>query len=480
MIKYVFATILLIHVFISNAQDKSQYKDNSKELIRVKIDDKYGLFDNTGKEILPIVYDLIEPIKNSNEIKLWLNHKAGFVNKEGKVIIPIVYEYIEDFEEDLAIVFIKGNYGFIDKENNLRVPAIYSSVEQFSEGLSKVEVNEKYGYIDKENRQIIPLKYVDAESFSEGLAKVKIKDKYGYINKSDNLVISAKYSNAESFWQGIALVEINGKYGAINKKGKIVTPLEYDSLEQALILSDYDESKEISTIFLGENEAFPEKIDNKWGFSNIKGKKNETFKYDAVTYFYKGYACVGYLKSNSDERLTEILWGIMDDKLEEIVPPKYLKIGVFSEGKARVEFGKGGCKLFGSDDNKIVDQIPGKWGFIDHTGKEVITPKYNYANNFSEGLAAVFIDNDFQRGWGFIDEMDRVVIPNIYEIVSNFKNGTALVSLNNKWGKIDKLGNIVLPIKYDWIDGASENLSEYTSDSLFYQTDNLLGQEVYK
>jgi hypothetical protein len=34
-----------------------------------------------------------------------------------------------------------------------------------------------------------------------------------------------------------------------------------------------------------------------------------------------------------------------------------------------------------------------KWGFIDKTGTVIIKPKYEYAWNFSEGLAAVQVDN---------------------------------------------------------------------------------------
>ena len=30
-----------------------------------------------------------------------------------------------------------------------------------------------------------------------------------------------------------------------------------------------------------------------------------------------------------------------------------------------------------------------KWGFIDKTGKEIVTPKYDKADDFKEGLAKV-------------------------------------------------------------------------------------------
>ena len=34
-------------------------------------------------------------------------------------------------------------------------------------------------------------------------------------------------------------------------------------------------------------------------------------------------------------------------------------------------------------------KLNGKWGFIDKTGKEIVTPKYDDAKDFKEGLAWV-------------------------------------------------------------------------------------------
>lgn len=64
-----------------------------------------------------------------------------------------------------------------------------------------------------------------------------------------------------------------------------------------------------------------------------------------------------------------------------IVEDNYREAGDFSEGLAAVR------ELF-------------YWGFIDHTGKEVIPCQYGGAKEFSEGLAAVYSDEK----WGFIDQ----------------------------------------------------------------------------
>ena len=107
-------------------------------------------------------------------------------------------------------------------------------------------------------------------------------------------------------------------------------------------------------------------------------------------------------------------------------------MGSFREGLAPVE-------LFGLYDN-------GKWGFIDKEGKEVIPIKYDWVENFSEGLAPVKLLNG---KWGYIDKEGKVVIPIKYDDAWPFREGLALVKLNGKWSYIDKEGKVVIPIKYE-------------------------------
>jgi hypothetical protein len=68
--------ILIINVIaaisISQAQNNNnQKKNNITEFIKVKLNERYGLFDNTGKEILQPIYDGIS-ITDDDEIGLYI------------------------------------------------------------------------------------------------------------------------------------------------------------------------------------------------------------------------------------------------------------------------------------------------------------------------------------------------------------------------------------------------------------------------
>ena len=97
----------------------------------------------------------------------------------------------------------------------------------------------------------------------------------------------------------------------------------------------------------------------------------------------------------------------------------------------------------------------GKYGFIDKTGKLVIDYKYDYAEDFSEGYAAVstggFWDEEagyVTGNWGFIDKTGKVVVPIFYDKVWDFSEGLAAVSNGGKVGFVDTTGKVVIPLTY--------------------------------
>ncbi|GAH30691.1 unnamed protein product, partial [marine sediment metagenome] len=79
-----------------------------------------------------------------------------------------------------------------------------------------------------------------------------------------------------------------------------------------------------------------------------------------------------------------------------------------------------------------------KWGYIDKTGKWVITPQFQWAGSFSEGLAAVRIEGKW--GWGYIDKTGKWVIEPQFNMASRFSEGLAVVKSEGKKGYIDKTG----------------------------------------
>ena len=73
----------------------------------------------------------------------------------------------------------------------------------------------------------------------------------------------------------------------------------------------------------------------------------------------------------------------------------------------------------------------------DKTGNAVIPAVYDYVLDFSNGYAAVKIDNR----WGFIDKAGKLVVPAIFNEVTSFSDGAAWVNKSiemrgSRWGII--------------------------------------------
>lgn len=77
------------------------------------------------------------------------------------------------------------------------------------------------------------------------------------------------------------------------------------------------------------------------------------------------------------------------------------------------------------------------YGFKDRYGNVIIKPTYEFADDFSEGLALVRM----ARRFGFIDEQDKIKIAFLYDNAESFKNGKAFVRINRNEFYIDKNGN---------------------------------------
>jgi hypothetical protein len=172
-------------------------------------------------------------------------------------------------------------------------------------------------------------------------------------------------------------------------------------------------------------------------------------------------------------------WGYIDRRGKMIVLPRFLKADDFYDGRAWVvtEEGPGfldergrmafmvstrGPRRFAEGLGSFSAELglDAKCGYVDRQGKVIIEPKFDDAQDFSGGLAAVNIGAKWWKGfprprlqggkWGFIDKTGRLVIPSEFEYVEihGFTDGLAQVRVNDRFTYIDKSGKLVLVLEY--------------------------------
>lgn len=340
-----------------------------------------------------------------NDVSYRRPSKYGYINKTGKEVIPLKYDFADDFSEGLARVVLDDKAGYIDKIGKEVIPLKYDWVGDFNEGLAKVVLNEKFGFINKTGKVVIPLKYDKVGDFSEGLAAVQLDFEWSYIDKTGKEVISLKDQDVYTAWdfsEGLARIDKGIGCGYIDKNGEVVIPAIYSSPHYETGLY----------------------IDGKMDFKNYESI-NE-FREIGESQFKGGVASV----INQDWEA-----GYIDKNGKVAVPFKS------NDGGWNDEFSEG---LKGVQNND-------KWSYIDKTGKEIISLKYNNRpGDFSEGLAVVSEGDYPNNKYGYIDKTGKEIIPMQFQYATEFSDGLAIVTLQGKRGIIRN------PLKFESVQKSIE------------------------
>ena len=207
----------------------------------------------------------------------------------------------------------------------------------------------------------------------------------------------------------------------------------------------------------GEVHRWPVQEGGLFGYIDDDGDKVIAcqFAYGMPFSEYKGGVNIGGSASTGDVP-TDGKWGFINMSGDFIINPKYDPIPngaapynlnelsrnvmhqgyVFSEGLAPV-YKDGRWMYIAYYEDKKKDSV-----FINYAWKEVEGVKKNWpilsARSFSEGRAAVYIDNK----WGYIDYYGEIIIPPNYLYPVNFSEGRVLIMDEDlKTHILDRFGN---------------------------------------
>lgn len=187
-------------------------------------------------------------------------------------------------------------------------------------------------------------------------------------------------------------------YGLKDASGRIVLPVKYHVIQ-----------------ILGQDRYACEDDSRKFALFDGSGRQLTSFRFDGIQHFYNGYASV----------VNNTKHGRINLKGEIVVPLNYTQIGPVNTAD--------GTSMLMNRTGKIV-----KIGYLDAQSRVIAEPIYEAGNTFREGRACVK-----QNGrWGFIDHSGRMVIQPKFVGSGYFFNGKVkMVYPGGKKVEIDLNGN---------------------------------------
>ncbi|MCZ4407616.1 WG repeat-containing protein [Cryomorphaceae bacterium 1068] len=103
------------------------------------------------------------------------------------------------------------------------------------------------------------------------------------------------------------------------------------------------------------------------------------------------------------------------------------------------------------------------WGFINDKGEVAIAPKYEWVENFSDGIAMVGIGDEVT----YIDKEEKEISKKRFSDGFAFNRGLAVVEKDDGYGIINRIGEFVVEPIYDDIGENSEGFFYVEKDGFF-------------
>lgn len=309
----------------------------------------------------------------------------------------------------------------------------FEKARPFREGLAAVQHNGQWGFINRQGNWVIPPQFAQVWDFREGLAPAAQGSQWGFIDRQGNWVIPPQFSRVHGFSGGRATVWLGERAGVVTATGALVIPPQ-----RFWAIGEFRQGRAAAMDRSG-----------RWGFIDPEGNWLIPPRFSSAGSFSEGLAVVAL----------EGKRGYVNLAGELVIPPQFDSALAFSHGLGLVS-------------------LNGKWGFVDRTGQIAIPLRYDQAFSFAEGLAAVeeggrlfyinaagdpVLESPLNLGlgaalnfsdqlapvailgqtekWGYMDRSGQLVIPPHFERVTFFSEGLAAVAIGDRWGYVAKGGH---------------------------------------
>lgn len=425
-----------------------------KSVLKYEQDGKFGLIDFEGKEIAKPIYESIDGLPyKEGELLVKQDGKYGVINIKGNKLGDIKYDRIS----------VDGYY---TSENNYKF-AGYIISNTTDEGY-------RYGYINYDGKLLLEPEYnelsrvIGIEDDENAYILCAKNGQYG-IMKNDEELISNEYQSIEYDESNkLFTIEKSKKFGIANLDGNIIVPTEYSQIDITGIYL-YAQNSQGATVYNNDgtqvnidrniailntsNEKYKIRINNengtKYGVINEDGEQIIEEKYNYIEYLFDNY----FIVSNEQSKLgvidddDNVKIELNNDALQKIEGTNVIQATTTADSTTRL-YSKDMsqvCEMTNANveiaDNYIKISNDTETRYFDKDGKELKNTEV-YPNN------TLFAKKENDK-WGFVNKNGNIVVEAKYDKVTEFNEyGFAGVRLDGKWGVVNSAGEEVLSPTY--------------------------------
>ena len=211
--------------------------EGTPDLIRVRIGEKYALYDSTGACLQNPVWDDIGYFLGGYTT-VTKDGKVGIMDASGKVTAEPAWDAIYLYEHSASV--LQGElWGAITDlaAGTVTIQPQYQSLSYFdSTGIACCQLNNKYGLVDTQNQLVLPIQYDNTLSapawLEEGYYLLSTNEGpgcYNILDKEGNVIFEG------SIWANglddlVMASTADGKWGYLGSDGQFIIPAEYDAV----------------------------------------------------------------------------------------------------------------------------------------------------------------------------------------------------------------------------------------------------------
>jgi hypothetical protein len=434
------------------------------------------------------------------------NGKYGYIDENGSFAVKPEFQDAWSYIRGGAIVKENGKYGMINKDGNYIVEPKYDSIIPFSAACCIMEKNSVFGFLENGTGKVLLEPQFDKVFYYTGKLCVVQKGKaLGIVNENGKIVCPVVMQDfKEMLTTGAICIQsdtsdettmllslIQGgtamKKGLINARGEIIVQPEYSDILNDLSNGFYypfiasPDAKRDTIQHADGLEPIPS---GKYGIIDTSGKIISEPAYDELPVYGDGLFRVKI----GDK------YGYANLKGDLIIQPVYKYCDAFSEGKAIVLVKDGQASIIDKTGKILVENLGpgagfyrffnglarcrnenGNYGYLDSTGKRVIEPYLEYADDFAHGKAIVSVGNRY----GLIDKTGKFVVPNDFDFFYDLEDGYYQTKdSEGHAGVVDSVGNEILPQIYSEVFHLQKNFFTVEKDGL-NGCYSLSGKEIF-